>query len=238
MESHKLQQVIAHKGITSRRKAEELIRTGKVFVNAKPAHIGQRVILGKDIIMVNGVEIDKPEDLRYLLVYKPVGYVSTTSDELGRKTVLKLVPAHIKERLYPVGRLDKESEGLMLLSNDGDLAHKLTHPSFNIQKVYEVTVAGKVSYKALQHLRRGVRLSEGYVSPRSAKIIDKEEDQSTIQISLAEGKKHQVRRMVARIGYDTIKLVRTALGPFKLEHLQGKAVKELTSEEVSAHFKA
>ncbi|PIY80824.1 MAG: pseudouridine synthase [Candidatus Pacebacteria bacterium CG_4_10_14_0_8_um_filter_42_14] len=234
MESSKLQQVIAHKGIASRRKAEELIRAGKVSVNGKTAHIGQRVILGEDIISVNGEKIDKPENLRYFLVYKPVGYVSTTSDELGRKTVLKLLPTKVTERLYPVGRLDKDSEGLMLLSNDGELANKLTHPSFGIQKTYEATVKGKVSYKALQHLRRGVRISEGYVSPRSAKLLEKDPDQSIIQISLSEGKKHQVRRMVARIGYDVIKLVRTALGPFKLEHLAGKPLKEITKEEILA----
>ncbi|NCN06533.1 MAG: rRNA pseudouridine synthase [Candidatus Pacebacteria bacterium] len=228
MPNMKLQQALAQAGVASRRKAENMILANRVQVNGKPAHIGQRVDTTTDTITFDNKNITKPEKLRYFIVYKPAGLVSSTSDEHGRKTVLSLVPNDIEERLFPVGRLDKESEGLLLLTNDGEYANTLLHPSFDVKKSYEVTVAGKVSFLAFEHLKRGVKLKEGYVAPDSAEILDTDESTTLLEITLSEGKKHEIRRMMRRIGYEVVKLVRTKFGPYSLEQLGDANILEIS----------
>jgi len=224
----KLQTYLAHAGVASRRKSEELILAKKVKVNGQLATIGQRVDPTSDQIKVNNKLIaGQQERLRYFLVYKPVGYVSTTDDDRGRPTVLQLL-TKIQERVYPVGRLDIDSEGLMLVTNDGELAYKMTHPKFHVPKTYQVTVKGHPTSKALNHLRRGVKLSEGYTQPAEVELTDSDDQSTTLTITIHEGFNRQVRRMLERVGYDTIKLVRIQFGSYSLDDLRGEKAVEVS----------
>lgn len=232
----KLQLFLARAGVASRRKSEALIETGIVTVNGKTATIGQRVHPTKDTIAVKDKIISVPQQHRYFLVNKPVGYISTTSDERGRKTVLSLIP-DINERLYPVGRLDRDSEGLMLLTNNGELAYKLTHPKFEIPKTYEVRVEGKPSKKALDHLRRGVKLKDGFTKPATVQVASYDEDSTWLEITITEGRNHQVRRMTERVGYTTLELVRTQMGPFDIGELDGQKYIEIPEDRIKELLK-
>ncbi|MEN8253198.1 MAG: pseudouridine synthase [Patescibacteria group bacterium] len=236
MSTIKLQKFIASSGLTSRRKAEELISKGKVFVNKKKAKIGARIDPKLDRVVVNNKEIKNQTEFSYYLINKPVGYVSTTSDELGRKNVLNLIPK-ISQRVYPVGRLDIDSQGLMLLTNNGDLAQKLTHPSFEIPKTYHVLIIGTPSSKALNHLARGVKLKEGYTQPAEVEILGHEEGNTWLEITIYEGRNKQVRRMLDRVGYPVKKLIREKMGPFDLEMLDGKQFVQIPESEVEKLIK-
>lgn len=228
----KLQTFLAHHNIASRRKAEEMIKNGQVMVNGQVAHIGQRIDEKKDQVTVNGKSVGGQDksSLIYFLVYKPRGVVTTTKDELGRKTVLDLIEAQ-KSRLYPVGRLDQDSEGLMLLTNDGDLTQRLTHPSFGFTKTYHVTPDRPLSSLAYEHLKRGVKLKDGWVKNISVKKVEGG-NEGELAVTLGEGKNHEVRRIFRRLGYEVVKLVRVQFGPFTLDDLAGKEWVELSSKEV------
>lgn len=224
----KLQKFLATAGIASRRRSEELISAKKVTINDKVAKIGDRVDPLKDIIKFNGKTVAIDQKHLYFLVYKPVGMISTTSDELSRDNVLSLIPADIrsKYRLFPVGRLDKDSEGLMLITNDGELTQKLTHPKYEIEKTYRVLLDRKPTFKAIMHLRKGVRLADGITKPAKVELkndSDSEKDDPTwLEISISEGRNHQIRRMMERVGYQVKKLIRIKMGPFSLEQLGNK----------------
>lgn len=233
MKSIKLQAYLAHAGIASRRKSEELIAMGKVKVNDEVAHVGQRIDPKLDTIRVQGKKIKATEKKRYFLVYKPRNVVSTTNDELNRRTVTSLLP-DLKERLYPVGRLDFESEGLMLLTNDGDFAYKTTHPKFEIPKTYRATVKGRPTFKSLQMMRGGVKLKEGFTRPDSLEIVAEHEDHTILELTIHQGYNRQVRRMFERIGYEVIQLVRIKFGNLSLEDLQEAPLRELSREEVQS----
>ncbi len=233
----KLQAFLSHAGIASRRKSEELIAAGKVLVNGSVAQIGARVNPKTDKVTVDGTVITSQEEKRYFLVNKPVGYISTTSDELSRKTVLQLLPA-MTERLFPVGRLDQESEGLLLLTNDGELAQKLTHPKYEIPKTYEVLVAGNPTRAAMDHLRNGVKLVDGFTKPAIVERLGNDGDNTWLEITITEGRNRQIRRMTERIGYETLKLVRTQMGPFDIGLLDEQRYLELSSEEVTELLEA
>lgn len=227
----KIHAFLANKGIASRRKAEEMVAAGRVTINSKPAIIGQRINPLTDKVAFDGHMVtDKPEELQYFLVYKPVGYVSTTSDELGRKNVMQLLPK-VPGRLYPVGRLDMESQGLMILTNDGDLAYKLTHPKFEIEKTYQVTLDRDISEKAFDHLYSGVRLKDGLVKTKRLEFADPDK-LNTLNITVTEGRNRMVRRMLERVGYEVVKLVRTHLGPFNLEQLEGKQYIKIPATQI------
>lgn len=232
----KLQLFLARAGVASRRKSEVLIETGIVTVNGEVASIGQRVHPFNDTVAIKGKVIAVPQQHRYFLINKPVGYISTTSDEKGRKTVLALIPK-INERIYPVGRLDRESEGLMLLTNNGELAYKLTHPKFEIPKTYEVRIDGKPTKKALDHLRRGVKLKDGFTKPATVQVASYDENTTWLEITITEGRNHQVRRMTERVGYTTLELVRTQMGPFDIGDLDGQKYIELDESDISSLFK-
>lgn len=230
----KLQKFLSQAGIASRRAAEELIKAGKISVNGQVAKIGHRVDPNKDTIEVEGKNISISENPRYFLIYKPIGVVSTTEDELGRKTVISLLPKETvkNSRLYPVGRLDLESKGLMLLTSDGALTHKLTHPRFGMPKTYHVLVDREPSYRALEHLEKGVMLKEGLTAPAGVEMLDKSGKNQWLKITIHEGRNRQVRRMMERVGYETLRLVRTNLGPFSLSDLQGKTYRELSVDQI------
>lgn len=233
----KLQAYLSKVGIASRRASEKLIAEGKVLVNGTVAHIGQRINPEKDTITYNGEQLNSTENKRYFLVDKPVGYISTTNDELGRKSVLELLPKGIDERLYPVGRLDKESEGLLLLTNDGGFANQLTHPKYEIEKTYHVFVRRNPTFNALMHLRKGVKLKDGFTKPAKVERLSSDENGAWIEITISEGRNHQVRRMMERVGYPVERLVRMSMGPLHIDQLEGERVKELTSNEVAELLK-
>lgn len=236
MPSQKIHAYLAHQGIASRRKAEELVKKGLITINEQVAELGQRVDPEKDQVKYQGKPVSSPQELRYYLINKPIGYLSTTQDELGRQTVLDLLPP-MPERLYPVGRLDQESHGLMLLTNDGDAAYLLTHPKFEIPKTYHVLVSGRPSGKAIDHLRRGVRLKEGYTRPAEVSIVGHENDNTWLSITIHEGRNRQVRRMMERVGYTVRDLIRKEIGPFQLEQLGKKKYLALTKDQI-VEFKA
>ncbi len=231
MSSLKLQTYMAHAGVASRRKSEELIAEGKVKVNGEVAHIGQRIDTKKDTVLVQGKRLKTAETKRYFLVYKPRNYVSTTQDELGRRTILDLLPK-TPERLYPVGRLDYESEGLMIVTNDGDFAYKTTHPKFKIPKTYRATVAGTPTYKALNMMREGVKLKEGFTRPDRMEVLEENEHETVLEVTIHQGYNRQVRRMFERIGYEVVRLERIKFGHLSLSDLQDTTYRELTPEEI------
>lgn len=223
----KLHKFLADAGVASRRKAEELITHGQVTVNGHPAHIGQRVDPNVDVVTYQDKKIKSALLQSYFLVNKPIGVVSTTQDELGRKTVLSLIPPNLLKqlgRLYPVGRLDLDSEGLMLLTNDGNLTQQVTHPKHQIAKTYHVQIDRYPSRRAVDHLRRGVKLKEGFTKPADVEILHDHANQDEIWLSITiiEGRNHQVRRMIERVGYDVKRLIRVQLGPWQLKQLSGQ----------------
>jgi 23S rRNA pseudouridine2605 synthase len=187
-------------------------------------------------IEIDGVPLPVRPGLVYLLLHKPAGVVSTASDPQGRPTVVDL--AGRGDRVYPVGRLDADSEGLMLLTNDGDLAHRVTHPSFGVTKTYAVLVAGAVERASLRRLVAGVELDDGPAAARSARVIDRRPDRSLLEIVMSEGRKRQVRRMCAAIGHPVVHLTRTAIGPLRDPHLKPGDVRPLTVSEVRALYAA
>lgn len=228
----KLHAYIAQLGFCSRRKAETLIEESRVTVNGELAHLGQRITPNKDFIEIDGQPLQtSAKNHVYYLVNKPRGIVSTTEDELGRKTVLDLIP-NLPTRVFIVGRLDKDSEGLMLLTNNGELAYRLTHPKFEIPKTYHVLVQGRPSLLALDHLRRGVKLKDGYTKPAKVQILDTTDTGTWLEITISEGRYQQIRRMCLRIGYEVIRLIRVSLAEYQLDQVleSGKAWIEIKGE--------
>lgn len=229
----RLQKVLARAGLGSRRACEALIREGRVRVDGKPAILGQRVDPARARIEVDGRPLRAPEPLVYLVMYKPRGVVSTVSDPHAQQTVLDLVPQRTT-RLYPVGRLDRESEGLLLLTNDGPLAQRLLHPRHQIPKRYRVWVEGRVDEEVLEQLRRGVPLEDGLTAPAEVVLIRATERASQLEIVLREGRKRQIRRMARWAGHPVTRLVRVAMGPLRLEGLRPGEVRPLTARELAA----
>ena len=226
----RLQKYMAECGVASRRKSEELIEMGKVKVNGHIAHIGDKINPKKDIVTVKGKKINKEEKLYYLMLNKPRGYVTTVSDELGRKTVMDLID--IKARVYPVGRLDKDSEGLLLLTNDGSFANALTHPKHNYAKVYRVTVRPSVNDEILDRLRNGIEIDGRKTSPCDVSIITQEEGRVVLEFILREGRNRQIRKMCEAVELQVARLKRISIGPVKLGMLQTGKYRQLTDNEV------
>ena len=232
----RLQKLIAHSGITSRRGAELMIKAGRVAVDGEPAHLGQKVLPESVVVEVDGVRLPIRPGLVYYLVNKPAGVVSTAADPQGRPTVTDLVPS--EPRTYPVGRLDADSEGLLLLTNDGDLTNLITHPSHGISKTYSVLVDGTPKTAEVRQLETGVELDDGPAAAISAKLLDASRDRALLEVTMGEGRNREVRRMCDAIGYPVVQLFRTAIGPLRDPSLKSGACRPLTMEEVRSLYGA
>ena len=229
----RLQKVIAYAGIASRRKAEQLIVEGKVTVNGKVVtELGTKVS-NSDTIEVNGVKLEK-EDKVYYLLYKPRGYISAVTDDKGRKTVVDIFKRHVPERIFPVGRLDYDTTGLLLLTNDGEFSYQLTHPKFKIDKTYVARVKGIPTIEGLKKLQRGIKLEDGKTAPAKVSMTSSDEaaNKAICEITIHEGKNRQVRRMFEAIGTPVVKLKREQFGFLTLGNLVPGEYRELTKHEV------
>jgi 23S rRNA pseudouridine2605 synthase len=227
----RLNKVLAHAGVGSRRRCEELILAGRVSVDgATIRELGTRVDPGQRIC-VDGTPIREERHV-YWLVNKPRGFLCTNHDPSRRPLVLDLIP-HVDQRVYTVGRLDEASEGLLLLTNDGDLAHRLTHPRFGVEKTYLVQVAGAPTREDLQQLLTGVWLSDGHVRARQVKRLKRHRDSTWLRIKLSEGRNREIRRMLARLRHKVLRLRRVALGPVQIGRLVAGKSRRLTNEELN-----
>ncbi len=224
----RLQKVLARAGFGSRRVCDDLIADQRVTVNGEVAMLGRRVDPAVDEVAVDGVIIGVRPGLVHYLLNKPAGVVTTAEDPQGRPTVVDLVPT--EPRVFPVGRLDQSTEGLLLLTNDGDLAHRLTHPSFGVDKEYLAEVRGQPSRAAVRRLREGVELDDGPTAPASATLVET----NLLRITIHEGRNRQVRRMCEAIGHPVLRLVRTRIGPLADRSLRPGAWRPLTVEEIRA----
>ena len=224
----RLQKVLAQAGLGSRRVCEDLIDRRRVRVNGELAVLGRRVDPEVDVIEVDGAQIGVKAGLVHYLLNKPAGVVTTASDPQGRPTVVELVPA--EPRVFPVGRLDADSEGLLLLTNDGDLTHRLTHPSFGVDKEYLVEVEGEPHRGALSRLREGVELEDGRTAPAKVALLDPR----ILRVTIHEGRNRQVRRMCDAVGFPVLRLVRTRIGPLSDRTLRPGAWRPLVQDEVRA----
>jgi len=229
----RLQKVMARRGVASRRRCEELISSGRVTVNGRVVSEMGIKVSPEDVIAVDGRVLEaEREPLVYLLMNKPKGYVTTVRDPQGRTTVMDLLP-EVKYRVYPVGRLDYDTEGLLLLTNDGELSYALTHPSHGVDKTYQAVVWGIPSQESLDKLKKGIRLEDGWTAPAKVKLLKKGQ-QSEIELVIHEGKKRQVRRMLKAVGHPVISLKRTSFGPLSLDKLAPGEYRYLTREEVES----
>ena len=233
----RLQKFLSEAGVASRRKAEEMIRNGSVKVNGQIAQIGDSVDPKRDSVTVKGKKVLKQSNLRYILLNKPRGYVTTTDDELGRKCVLELVK-DIKERIYPVGRLDRVSEGALIMTNDGAFANAMMHPSKHVPKTYRVTVRPEPTSEQIDILSTGVDIDGRMTAPADVHIISKEEGRAVLEIILYEGRNRQIRRMCEALNLEVARLRRIAVGSVRLGMLQTGQWRDLTPQEVESLFKA
>jgi len=217
MAEERLQKYLAAAGVASRRASEVLILEGKVSVNGKVVReLGTKVEPGKDVVLVNGQPVQREEQLVYLLMNKPAGYVTTVKDTHNRLTVMDLI-ADVPYRLFPVGRLDYETEGLLLLTNDGEFAYRMTHPKFKMVKTYVATVQGNVTEERLAQLRSGVQLEDGMTAPAEVKILRRENHKTVVEIAIHEGRNRQVRRMFKAVKNPVLELKRVSIGPLSLK---------------------
>ena len=224
---------MAEQGVASRRKSEDLIRAGKVKVNGHIAEIGMKINPRKDLVTVGKQKLTnvKNRKMVYIMLNKPRGYVTTVSDELGRKTVMDLLP-DFGCRIYPVGRLDKDSEGLLLLTNDGSFTNCMTHPSHEYAKVYRVTVRPAVNDEILFNLRNGIEIDGRKTSPCEVTVLTEEENRVVLEFILHEGRNRQIRKMCESQGLEVARLKRISIGPIKLGMLKQGDYKELSEQDV------
>ena len=229
----RLQKMLADCGVASRRKSEELINSGSVKVNGKIAQIGDKVDPYKDKVFVNSKRVTaaaKPKH-RYIMLHKPRGFITTMNDERGRRCVAELIK-DIPERVYPVGRLDKDSEGMLLFTNDGEFANLITHPKKDIYKVYRVTVRPGITEEQIITFETGMMLDGRKTAPAEVRVVTKQEGRTVLEIVLREGRNRQIRRMCEMLGLEVARLKRTAIGQVKLGMLKQGSWRDLTPEEV------
>ena len=227
-EGDRLQKVLARAGLASRRVCENLIAEGRVTVNGEVADLGRRVDPAVDVIEVDGGLVPIAPGLVHYVLNKPTGVVTTAADTHGRPTVVELVPA--EPRVFPVGRLDADTEGLLLLTNDGELTHRLTHPSFGVEKEYLASVEGDPSPASLRRLREGIELDDGLTAPAKAVRVS----EGLIRLTIHEGRNRQVRRMCEAIGHPVVRLVRSRIGSLADRKLKPGEWRELSADEVRA----
>lgn len=225
-EGQRVHKMLARAGVGSRRFCEDLIMQGRVRVNGQAARLGQRLDPDRDVVEVDGVLVAVAEGLVHYLLNKPAGYLTTASDPHGRPTVLQLVPD--RPRVFPVGRLDADTEGLLLLTNDGELAQRLTHPSFGVAKEYLAEVEGRPSPGEIRRLRTGVMLEDGPTRPAKVALVGA----SLLRITIHEGRNRQVRRMCEAVGHPVVRLIRTRIGPVGERRLAPGQWRMLSAREV------
>ena len=233
MAEERLQKYMAECGIASRRKSEELIREGKVRVNGEVAEIGRKIDPKKDVVSVEGRKVQKDQKHVYLMLNKPRGFISTMSDEYDRRCVAELV-ADVDPRVYPVGRLDRDSEGLLLFTNDGEFANSLMHPSKHVPKTYRVTVRPEVTDDMITKMMTGMMIDGQQTLPADVKVLVKEENRTVLEVTICEGRNRQIRKMCEQLGLEVARLKRISEGPVKLGMLQPGKWRELTHEEVQS----
>ncbi len=230
----RLNKFLADLGLASRRKADALIEEGKVLLNGSKAKLGDKIDPSKDKLTVKGkiVALDQKTELEYWLLNKPTQVISAVSDDSGRKTALDYLKSKTKARVYPVGRLDYDSEGLLLLTNDGELAQRLTHPSYEVPKIYKVWAEGIFAPAKLERLLRGVKLAEGRIAFDQIEVLEKEGRELTLRITIHQGVKREIRRACAKVGWEVTKLLRIQIGNLQLLGLIPGNVRKLTDEEI------
>jgi 23S rRNA pseudouridine2605 synthase len=234
----RLQKVLASAGLGSRRACEELIAQGRVMVDDQVVReLGVRVDPARAVIHVDGLRVQLDENKVYLAINKPVGVVSTMDDEKGRPSLGDYVGQR-NERIYHVGRLDIDTEGLLLLTNDGELAHRLQHPSYGVSKTYLAEIRGPVARDVGKRLRAGIELEDGLVSVDSFRIVDSQPGKALVEVVIHEGKHHVVRRLLEAVGHPVLQLVRTDVGPIRLGELRSGKVRSLTRDEVGRLYAA
>lgn len=240
MTTERLQKVLAHWGVASRRHAETLIRSGQVFVNGQQAQLGDKVDPTRDRIEYRGQLLNppRPPQRLYLLLHKPKGVLCTCHDPQGRPTVLDLLPPMYRRvgGLHPVGRLDADSSGALLLTNDGAFTYYLSHPRHHVPKTYRVWVEGQPSPRVLQQWREGVPLEGRMTLPAQVKLLGTKGDRALLEIVLYEGRNRQIRRVAAQLGYPVLTLQRISIGPVHLGNLPPKAVRPLNRQELAVLF--
>ncbi len=234
MEKIRIQKMIADSGYCSRRKAEELISQGRVKLNGRPVKLGDKCG-SHDLITIDGERLYAPrkKNLVYLMLNKPRGYVTTVSDELDRRCVMDLL-TDVEERVYPVGRLDRNSEGLLLFTNDGEFANRIMHPSRHISKTYRVTVRPDISDDQLVRMSEGIEIDGKKTLPATVIVKEKQEGRVVLLITIKEGRNRQIRKMCEAVGLEVARLRRISIGPLKLGMLKPGTWRELTAEELRA----
>ncbi len=231
-EGERLQKVLARAGVGSRRVCEDMIEAGRISVNGRQVTVqGMRVDPARDKIAVDGVRIEIREDRVTYALNKPPGVITAMSDDRARPTVGDLV-GDLAKGLVHIGRLDQDTEGLLLLTNDGELAHRLAHPSYEVRKTYLAQVSGSVPRDLARKLRAGVELEDGPVKADSFRVVDTHAGQSVVEIVLHEGRKHIVRRLLAHVGLPVSRLTRTAVGPIQLQRMRSGSIRKLSKEEL------
>lgn len=232
-DGERLQKVLAAAGVASRRAAEEMIVAGRVSINGRRVTtLGSRIDPSHDRLEVDGKRVATDPAKEYLIINKPLGVISTAKDERGRRSVVDLVPSRV--RLFPVGRLDADTHGLMILTNDGELAHRLAHPRFGIERTYRAEVEGIVSPSKLERLRKGVRLDERTARAVRVRVVATGRGRTQVEVVMTEGRNHEVKRLLAAIGHPVTRLARRSFGPIRLGDLKPGTWRRLTPAEVGA----
>jgi pseudouridine synthase len=233
----RLQRALARAGYGSRRASEELIQQGRVTVDGSVATLGDRVDPAVTKVEVDGVEVNLDPNVRYFAFHKPVGVVTTMRDPQGRPDLRAYLPSE-GPRVFPVGRLDRESEGLLLLTNDGELANRLLHPRYGVEKEYLAEVRGRPTARHAARLRAGVDLDDGPAAARRARVVDARGDRGALLVVMTEGRKREVRRMLAAVDLPVVRLIRLRIGPVRLGRMAPGTLRELTHDEVRALARA
>lgn len=228
----RVQKLLARAGVASRRESERLIAAGRVTVDGQTISLGDQADPDRQTICVDGVPIQLSPVRNYLALHKPAGVLSTRRDPQGRATVMDLIPEELRRQVYPVGRLDYDAEGLLLLLDDGELAHVVMHPRFETPKTYHALVAGKVEPETLAHLRRGVLLEDGITAPARVRALERHEGHSVLELTIHEGRKHQVKRMCEAVGHPVRRLQRVAMAGIKLGELKAGQWRRLSEREI------